>query len=141
MGNLFGSRVILHSNFLPVFIFTDLTKICRTTGEHGYNAFLAVKHISSFKKKRYIYTSEGAKTPSRMSTLNLDLELRRKTLKGAGIFPGFKSCSSRGTSTKHCVGPHAMDSRSGLTIGPMLVAIIVTCSRGSTLPFTEQKGR
>lgn len=61
-----------------------------------------------------------------MSTLNLDRELLRKTLNGAGILPGLESWSPRGTSTRHGVGPHAMDSRSGLTTGPMLVAVMVT---------------
>lgn len=79
-------------------------------------------------------TSEGARTPSRMSALNLDLELLRNTLNGAGIFPGLESLKPRGTSTRQGVAPHAMDSRSGFTIGPMLVAMMVTCSGGSTLP-------
>lgn len=61
-----------------------------------------------------------------MSTLNLDLELLRKTLNGAGILPGLESRSSLGTSTRHWVGPHAMASRSGLTIGPILVAVMAT---------------
>lgn len=80
--------------------------------------------------------SDGASTPSRMSTRNLDLELLRKTLNGAGIFPGLDKRSPRGTSAKHGVAPQDITSRSGLTIGPMLMAVIVACSGGSTLPWT-----
>lgn len=72
-------------------------------------------------------TSDGARTPSRISTRYLDLELRRNTLKGAGILPGLESRRLLGASTRHCVGPHAMVSWSGFTIGPMLVAVIATC--------------
>lgn len=80
------------------------------------------------------FTSDGARTPSRTLTLNFELELRRKILKGAGIFPKLESRNSRGASTKHGVDPHAMASRSGFMVGPILVAMSVTLSGGSMLP-------